>query len=45
MRKKLSILTVQNIKSALFWNVTVCSLVVVVNNVEGYTASTSSTLL
>lgn len=45
MRKKLSVLTVENIKSAVFWNVTVCSFVVVVNNVEGYTASTCSGLL
>jgi len=45
MKKKLSVLTVENIKFTVFWNMTICSLVMTVNNVVEYIASTCSILL
>lgn len=45
MKKKLSVLTVENIKFTVFWNTTICSLVMNVNNVVEYIASTCSILL
>jgi len=47
MKKKLSILTVENVKFTVFRNMTIHSLVMTVNNVVEYIASTcnSGTIL
>jgi hypothetical protein len=45
MKKKLSVLTVENIKFTVFWNMTICSLVMTFNNAVEYIASTCSILL